>query len=52
MMTKEEVEARMNELEKYLNLLTTNKVALSTKYFTEFFELYMKVFSVFVCRIV
>ena len=43
MMPKEEVEKRMAEIEQYLNELTVNRVALSTKYFTEFLGLSMKV---------
>ncbi len=48
MMPKEQVEKRMAEIELYLNQLTTNQVALSTKYFPEFLGFSMKVFFFYI----
>ncbi len=42
-MNKEQISKRMDELEKYLNELSSNAVALSTKYFVDFIGLDMKV---------
>lgn len=42
-MSKKEINKRIDEIEKYLNLLTTNKIALSTKYFPKFLGLDLRV---------
>jgi len=42
-MSKKEINKRIDNIERYLNLLTTNKVALSTKYFPLFLGLDLKV---------
>lgn len=44
-MTNEEINQRIDQLEVYLNKLTTNKVALSTKYFPRFLGLHIGVIS-------
>ena len=40
-MDSKEIEKRMIEIEKYLNSLSQNQVAISTKYFPEFIGLDM-----------
>ena len=43
-MTDKEVKDRMVALEAYLNELSVNKLALSSKYFVKFLGLSLKVF--------